>query len=370
MVDNPDNPWEKPKKPSSDPWQARTERKRKPSGGDIPPIFSQFKNRVNPGDNPAKLIVLVVVVLAALWVASGLYRVLPEENAVILRFGKFIDTQTNPGLHYHLPWPVETVEKPNVTFERRVELGYRGAFYEGSAKQDIPEESLILTGDANIVDLDFVVQWKVSNAKEFLFNIRDPEMTLKRVAESAMREVIGQNRMQDIITDRREDIGARVKKSMQTILDNYGAGVLVTQVLIQEASVPSPVLDAFEDVIRATQQSETMKNQALRYRNEIVPRAQGEAIRVAKESEGYKERVIAGAKGDAERFNNVYDAYAGSKDVTRKRLYLDMWQEVLRGSDAIVLDNKGGGGTVPYINLNELRNSKKAATTAVEENMQ
>jgi membrane protease subunit HflK len=321
-------------------------------GGQTPPPFSSggFK-----GPQPPKSVfILAGIGFIALWVLSGLYRVLPEENAVIMRFGQYTNTIDQAGLHYHLPWPVETVIKPNVTFERRIEIGYRSMPFDDAQKQDVPEESLMLTGDANIVDLDFVVQWKIANAREFLFNIRDPQETLKRVAESAMREVAGQNKLQDIITDRREDVGARVRVIMQQILDTYGAGIMVSQVLIQNASVPSAVSAAFEDVIRASQDAETLKNQATRYRNEIVPRAEGDAIRLIKEAEAYRAQIVSQAKGDADRFTKVYGAYAQAKGVTRERLYLEAWDHMLKNSDAVLLDSKTGS-SVPYVNVNELR---------------
>lgn len=367
----PENPWAnapRPRTPRPDPFQPSPRRgggNNKGGGGQQPPSFDDLKRMLGAnGETPVRFVVVIGLAAVALWLASGLYRVLPEENAVVLRFGQYTETVTEPGLHYHLPRPIETVLKPNVTFERRLELGYRGSPFQGAEKQDVPEESMMLTGDANIVDLDFVVQWKVSDAKPFLFNIREPEATLKRVAESAMREVVGQNELQDIITDRREDIAARVKTIMQDILKSYNAGIMVTQVLIQDATVPPPVLDAFEDVIRANQQAETMRNQALRYRNEIIPRAQGEAIRLVKEAEGYRESVVADAKGEAQRFEDVYKAYAQAKEVTRDRLYIDMWQDVLLGSDSVIIDNKGAGA-LPYLNLNELRRKPSASADTI-----
>ncbi len=366
----PENPWAnapRPRPQRPDPFQQprQTRRSNNRGGGGQQPPFGNFKNIFDANnDVPVRFVVLAGLAAVVLWLASGLYRVLPEENAVVLRFGQYTQTITDPGLHYHLPRPIETVMKPNVTFERRLELGYRGSPFQGSDKQDVPEESMMLTGDANLVDLDFVVQWKVGDAKPFLFNIRDPEATLKRVAESAMREVVGQNELQDIITDRREDIAARVKTIMQDILKSYNAGIMVTQVLIQDATVPPPVLDAFEDVIRANQQAETMRNQALRYRNEIIPRAQGEAIRLVKEAEGYRESVVADAKGEAQRFEDIYKAYVQSKEVTRDRLYIDMWQDVLLGSDSVIIDNKGAGA-LPYLNLNELRRKTSSSTDTI-----
>ncbi len=369
----PENPWDSKagteSKPQSKqyPWpnKAQNNQNRRQGGGNNtpPPSGFDFLNNGFGNQPPYRVIMAAIGIVFVLWILNGLYRVQPEENAVVLRFGQYKETVTNPGLHYHLPWPIETALKPNVMFERRIELGYRGGSYDNS-KNDVPEESMMLTGDANIVDLDFVVQWKIADARRFLFNIRDAEGTLKRVAESAMREVLGQNNLQDIITDKREDISIRVKAIMQDILNSYGSGVMVTQVLIQDASVPGPVLDAFEDVIRATQESDTMRNQALRYRNEVTPRAQGEAIRLTKEAEAYKLQIVSQATGDATRFSNIYKAYSEAKGVTRERLYIETWEYVLRNNKAMVIDGGDKVSPLSYLNLNAL---KQAAAKSSEE---
>jgi modulator of FtsH protease HflK len=315
-------------------------------------------NNAGPKNLPLPLIVAAV---GLLWLAGGIYRVLPEENAVVLRFGKFVETVSDAGLHYHLPWPFETMQKLNVTMERRIEIGYRGGatiggMTQNASKLDVPEESLILTGDANIVDIDFVVQWKVADAKAFLFNIRNQEDTIKKVAESALREVVGQGNLQTIITEDRENVAIKTRKIMQDILAEYQSGVMVTQVLIQDASVPGPVLEAFEDVVRANQQAETMRNQALKFKNEIVPQAQGEAARMLREAEAYRSQVVSRAEGDVARFNDVYKAYANAKNVTRERMYVETMEAVLQNSQKIMLDGQGAGGrgVVPYVSLNDL----------------
>lgn len=326
-------------------------------GNQQPPFINWFRQNGQTGSK----IVLGLIVLVLLWLASGLYRVDPEQQAIITRFGRYIDTVEEQGLNYHLPWPVENAQKLNVTFERRLEIGFMGTSGE---RMDNPDESQMLTGDANIVDIDFVVQWKIDNAKDFIFNIRDPENTIKKVAESSMREVVGQNDLQDIITDRREDVASRVRNNMQSILDSYKAGVAVTQVLVQDASVPGPVLEAFEDVIRATQEAETNKNKSYKYRNEIVPRAQGDAIRLIKEAEAYKSQVVAQANGEAKRFNDVYTVYRGAPDVTRSRLYLQAIQDVLQNSRTIVTDGNGTSSPLSILNLNDLhKRADKRDTT-------
>lgn len=363
---DPTNPWGAPQPPRNNQPQRPQQ---KPQGPNWQNEWQNFKSQFGGGSNngqgqlPVPLIVLGVVLL---WVASGVYRVLPEENAVVLRFGKFVETVSDAGLHYHLPMPFEKVEKLNVTMERRIEIGYRGAGQTGGilsqnlAKQDVLEESLMLTGDANIVDIDFVVQWKVADAKAFLFNIRNQEDTIKKVAESALREVVGQGNLQTIITEERENVAIKTKKIMQDILAEYQSGVMVTQVLIQDASVPSPVLDAFEDVVRANQQAETMRNQALKFKNEIVPQAQGVAAQMLREAEAYRIQVVSKAEGDVARFNDVYKAYANAKGVTRERMYVETMENVMQNSQKIMLEGQGSGrGTVPYVSLNDLIKQQK-----------
>lgn len=317
-------------------------------GGTPPPIFANIP--------PKRLFIYAALVVVALWLVSGVYRVLPEEHAVVQRFGAYQTTIEKQGLHYHLPWPIETVTKPNVTFERRIEIGYRdpsGGRASRLAMQDRPDESMMLTGDANIVDINFVVQWKIGSARDYLFNIRDAEGTIKRVAESAMREVIGQNKLQSIITEGRENVATRVRGIMQEMLDDYGSGVAITQVLVQDATVPQPVMDAFEDVIRADQDAETLRNQALKYQNDIIPKARGEAIQLRLQAESYAEEVVNRAEGEAQRFRDVYDSYSQAKDVTRKRLYLQTIEEILANNQTIIIDQEdGAGGVLPYLPLN------------------
>ncbi len=345
-----------------DPWDQkpknikRLKNKSKPKGpshkGTPPELEDLIKKFQDKFNNDKGLgIGFIAVIALILWLISGVYIIQPQEQGVVQRFGKYVKTIEKQGLHYHFPYPIETVAKPDVTFERRIEIGFRG-------NQDRPDESLILTGDANIVDIDFVVQWQVGVARDFVFNIRDPEGTIKKVAESAMREVVGQNNLQSIITERRADVAKQVQNIMQEMLDEYGAGVSISQVLIQAATVPGPVMDAFEDVIRADQDAETMKNQALKYKNDIIPRARGNAIKLLKEAEAYKEQIVSQAKGDAQKFKDVYQAYAQAKDVTRERLYLETIEKILRDNKKFVLNGENNGNVLPYLPLNEIKKSK------------
>ena len=233
--------------------------------------------------------------------------------------------------------------------QRRHRLGAGG-------KRDIPEESLMLTSDANMIDLDLVVFWNIENARDYLFNILDPEQTIKKVAESAIREVVGQTKLQPITTGNRTDVADRAKKIMQDTLDSYKSGVSIIGVSIQEATVHPDVIEAFEDVVAAQQDAERFQNEATIYANDIVPKARGEAIKLVQAAEAYKTSTITKAKGDAERFNSIYTAYVEGKDVTRTRLYLETMEEVLKRAQKIVIDDTASGsGVVPYLPLNELK---------------
>ncbi len=315
---------------------------------------------VMPGNfHGGRLFALVILAVAALWMASGIYIVVPGEQAVEQRFGQWTNTQTEEGLGYHLPWPIETVTKVNVSELRRMEIGFTETMSRGAGvgTRDIPEESLMLTSDANIVDLDLVVLWNIKSAEDFLFEIQDQEQTIKKVAESAIREVVGQTRMFPIITQERAEVANRAREIMMETLDSYNSGVNISQVLIQEAEVHPDVQDAFQDVQSANQDAIDVQNRAQAYRQDILPRARGEAIQMGQQAQAYKQSVEAKAKGDAERFNAIYQAYLTGEDVTKKRMYLETMEEVLKNAQKIILDenSNGGSGVVPYLPLNELK---------------
>ena len=304
-----------------------------------------------PGGVGGKGFLIVIAILLVLWMLSGFYRVNPGEQGVVLRFGEWHNRENlaQPGLHWHLPWPIETAVTPQVDEVRSIAVGFR------AGQRDIEEESLMLTRDQNIIDVDFSVQWRISNAGEFLFNIREPEDTIKLAAESAMREVIGQTDIQPALTDAKEEVALRVRETLQRTLDEYQAGVLITAVNMQDVQPPSEVADAFEDVQRARQDLDRLRNQAEAYRNRIIPEARGEAQRIIQEAEAYRERVINEAQGEAQRFIQVYEAYSLSPDVTRQRLYLETVQKVLQETGKIIVEegnpviiNSGGAtGIVP-----------------------
>jgi membrane protease subunit HflK len=310
-----------------------------------------------PGAGRGRGFAIVGAIIFVLWMLSGTYQVRPDQQGVVLRFGEWVRTEA-PGLNWHWPYPIETVEKPSVTAIRQIEIGYRSVG-EGRARgreRDVSEESLMLTGDQNIIDIDFAVQWKISDAGRFLFNIRDPAATVKLVAESAMRAIIGRTDIQPALTEARQDIELSTRELMQQILNDYEAGIEITQVQLQDVQPPVAVIDAFDDVQRARQDRDRLRNEADAYRNDILPRARGDAQKLIQGAEAYKERLINEGDGEAQRFLSVYQAYKQNPEVTKRRMYLETMQKVLAATDKVILDsNAVGGGVVPYLPLNELQ---------------
>jgi len=337
---------------------------RGPQPPDIEEILRKSQDKVKsllPGGGGAKGLVLLLFAVVAVWSVSGVYRVSPGEQGVELLFGKYVK-RTPPGLHIWFPSPIGGVIKPNVERTNTINIGFRGTgdVARGGAR-DVPLESLMLTSDQNIIDIDFVVQWRIKNAADFLFNIRDPETTVKIAAESAMREVIGQTTLEEAITSKRQQVQQESKVLLQKILDQYGAGVSVAEIQMQKADPPQEVIDAFHDVQRAKQDQERSVNEATAYKNDIVPRAKGQAQKMLQDAEAYKERVIKEAQGEAARFLSVFTTYLDAKDVTTRRLFLETMQNVLKKSEKVIIDKGEGGGqgVVPYLPLPEL---KKRAT--------
>jgi membrane protease subunit HflK len=281
----------------------------------------------------------------------------------VLRFGKFL-TQTSPGLNYHLPWPIESAITPKVTTVNRVDIGMRGGLEDrrgsNAVTRDVPEESLMLTGDENIVDVDFSVFWVITNAPDFLFNIQNPTGTVKAVAESTMREIIGQNDIQPILTEQRQKNEEQVKAVMQQTLDSYGAGIGITQVKMQKVDPPAAVIDAFRDVQAARADQERARNEANSYANRVVPEAQGEAVRIRREAEAYRAQTVAEADGEATRFASIYDEYRNARGVTRQRMFLETLERVLGNTNKVIIDQDGGSGVVPYLPLDQLNRKKEA----------
>lgn len=306
---------------------------------------------------PGPLLLLIAAVgLAIVGFYAFTFSVRPDELGVVLRFGKF-DRQEPPGLHFRLPYPIEEVRLPKVTTTNRTEVGVRGATDARRAAQspDVLEESLMLTGDENIVDIGFVVLWNIKDASAYLFNIQNPDMTVKEVAESAMREVVGKSRVQDVLTEKRSQIEQQVRDLMQRTLDNYRAGVQINQVQMQRAEAPAQVIDAFRDVAAAAIDQRRIQNQAEAYSNKVIPEARGEVQRIIQEAQAYRERVIAEARGEADRFLKVLEEYRKAPDLTRQRMYLETMERVLSSTDKVIIDSKAGQGVVPYLPLDQIQ---------------
>jgi modulator of FtsH protease HflK len=318
------------------------------------------------GGSSPRLWALGFAVVLLLWGASGLYRVDPDQEGIVLRFGAFT-YRTTPGLHLHLPWPIEEALTPTVTRVNRVEIGYRTALASGTGARDtdVPEESLMLTGDENIVDINFTVFWLVKDAQAYLFNIRNPELTVKSAAESAMREVIGHTEIATAFAEGRGKIETDTQKLLQEILDYYGAGIDVTQVQLLKVDPPNPVIDAFRDVQSAKIDLQTLVNQSESYRNDVVPRAHGDASRIDQEAQAYRAQIVLQAQGDAARFQSVYDAYKISQDVTARRLYIETMESILKSTSKVLIDKSASNsGVVPYLPLPGLVPRTPAAAAA------
>jgi modulator of FtsH protease HflK len=347
-----------------------------PPSGSSPPDLEELLRRgqdklrtVLPGGNlSGRGIALIVLAAVALWGFSGFFRVEPDELGLVMRFGKYT-RDAKPGLNYHIPYPIESVEMVKVTRVNRIDIGMRLVedLRRGTQMRDVPEESLMLTGDENIVDVDFAVFWvvKPQGAGNYRFNISNPEGTVKAVAESAMREVVGRSDIQPILTGARQNIETGVTELMQKTLDSYNSGIQITQVQMQKVDPPAQVIDSFRDVQAARADGERAQNEAQTYANRVIPEARGRAAQITQSAEAYREQTVAEARGQASRFSKVYDEYKKAPDVTRQRLYLETMERLFGGTDKIILDQaQGGQAVVPYLPLPELRNRPTAGAPA------
>lgn len=339
--------------------------------GAIDDLFENLKNKIGGGggfDSGAgkgegggwsggfsfKMVLLGCVAVAVIWLGSGIYVVSPGEQGVELVFGKY-RTTAGPGLNYNLPGPVGETIVLKVEQVQKIDIGFRlDPFSE--RKRDIADESLMLTGDENIIDIDFTVLWRISNAYDYLFKLYDPDSTIKRVAESAIRQVIGQTEIQPALNEARSKIESDTREAMQSILDEYGAGVTITEVQLLDVDPPNQVVDAFLDVQRAAADRERLRNEAEAYRNQIIPEARGTSVKLSQEAKAYKEQVVNDAVGDASRFNSVYQSWKVAQTVTTRRMYLETMEDVLSLSNKVILDGDGGAeNVVPYLPLNQLK---------------
>src|SRR3954468_5339230 len=346
------------------------------SSGPTPPDLEELLRRsqdrlkgILPGGNlGGRGVLLIVLAGIVVWCFSGFFRVEPDELGVVLRFGKYT-RDAKPGLNYHLPYPIETVLTPKVTVVQPIHIGMRlieDTRRGGTQVRDVPEESLMLTGDENIVDVDFTVFWlvKTGGAGEFLFNIQNPQGTVKAVAESAMREVVGRSEISNILTGARQATETGVHDLMQRVLDNYQSGIQITQVQMQKVDPPAQVIDSFRDVQAARADLERAQNEAQTYANRVVPEARGRAAQISQSAEAYREQTVAEAKGQASRFEQVYEQYKKAPEVTRQRLYLETIERIFGSTDKIIIDTQngnGGGNVVPYLPLTELQRRPGAA---------
>ncbi len=343
------------------------------SGGGSPPDLEELLRRsqdrlrrVLPGGggggrrlSPVAIIGILVVVAAIVAYNFFTFRVQPDEQGVVLFFGKY-DRDAAPGLNFRLPYPIETVYTPRVTRVNRLTIGqFADDQSSNTAGRDIPEESLMLTGDENIVDIDFSVFWVINNAPDFLFSMEDPEGTVKAAAESAMREVVGRSNIQPLLTQARQITETDVQALIQATMNNFNAGVQITQVQLLKVDPPNEVIAAFRDVQAARADQERLQNEAQTYANRVIPEARGQASQITEAAIAYRDRLVNEAEGQASRFTQVYESYKASPDVTRQRMYLDTLQEVFKTTDKVIIDeNSSGTGVVPYLPLDQLNRSR------------
>ncbi len=339
---DPDNPWGK----------------RGGAGPDLDELLRRARARVQErlgggGPPPGAAVGAIAALLFLLWVASGLYAVAADEAAVVLRFGRYVAT-VGPGLHWHLPYPIEQVEKAPVTRIQRIEIGFR--LYPDGAIRKRPGESLMLTKDENVVDLSFIVQYRIRDIEDYLFNINHRRVvkTVRDAAESAMREVIGRTLIDDVLTTEKARVEQEAQALTQKILDGYGAGVQVVTVKLQDVQPPAEVIKEFKDVASAREDKERAKNEAQAYANDILPKARGEARKMELDAEAYRAETVERARGDAARFEKLLAAYREAPEVTRRRLYLETMDAILARVRKVILDEKAAGRMLPYLPLDRL----------------
>jgi membrane protease subunit HflK len=331
-----------------------------PWGNKQPPDLKEIVDKIKkalpfkiPFGEKHGLIPVIIGVIIIFWLASGIFFVAPDEAGVVKRFGKAVRS-TTPGPHYHLPSPIETVLRPKVTQVKRIEIGFRTIGDKQLGKlRSVPDESLMLTKSENIVNLTFIVQYKIKDAMQYLFNIKDQDKTVKDAAEAAMRQTVGDNEIDDILTTGKFQVQQDTKEILQDMLDRYGAGIHIVAVQLQDVHPPDQVMAAFKDVASAKEDKAKMVNEAHGYRNEILPRAKGKASQVVNDAIAYKESKIISAEGDASRFLQVLKQYSVAKEVTEKRLYIEMMEEILPTISKIIVEGKIGENMLPHLPLNK-----------------
>ncbi|MCB8821293.1 FtsH protease activity modulator HflK [Microvirga rosea] len=333
-----------------------------PQGNGTPPDLEEIlrrgqdrlKDMIPGGSMGGKGLIALILGAIFIWLLTGIYTVRPNEVGINMRFGRFTGSSSE-GLNYNWPYPIGRVIKPNVTEQQRIEVGYRSTPTGQGRARDVLEESLMLTGDENIVDIDFDVVWQVNPVRpqDFVFNLQNPEGTIKAVGESAMREVIGRRRIQNILTTEQASVAQEVRQIMQSTLDAYGAGVLINVVQLQAAQPPAEVRQAFFDVNAAQQDAVRVQNEAETFASRVVPEARGEAARAVQQAEAYREQAVADATGQAARFRQIYEAYRLSPAISRERMFLETMERVMNGVEKVIID-QNGQGVVPYLPLTQL----------------
>ena len=322
-------------------------------GGGFSKNTPEFNNAGSAG--------VIIAILVMIWIASGFYIVNAGERGVVLRFGKYLET-TQSGPRWHLPYPIESKEIVNLEQVRTVEVGYRG-----TVKNKVPKESLMLTDDENIIDIQFAVQYILKNPEDYLFNNRSPDDAVLQAAETAVREIVGKNKMDFVLYEGRAEIAAKASKLVQDILDRYKTGISVSKVTMQNAQPPEQVQSAFDDAVKAGQDRERLKSEGQAYANDVIPKARGNASRLMQEADGYKQRIMDTAEGDASRFKQILVEYNKAPGVTRERLYLDTVQQMMTNSTKVLVDQKSGGSNLLYLPLDKLMQSTTAPTTTGQE---
>jgi len=358
--------WNEPGGDDKDPWSGRNQQKGPP---DLDEVIQSMQEKLGGlfgggrgggSGSPMKAFGIIVLVLLIIWGLTGIYIVTEGNRGVVTRFGAYTET-TQPGPHWHLPVPIETVDIVNVEQQRFFEVGYRSSGRQ-QALGSVPREALMLTKDENIVDVRLAVQYQVKDAKNFLFQVLDPAATLKQVTESAERGVVGSNTMDFVLTEGRSEVVVEIKKNIQKIMNSYKAGISVTSVNLQNAQPPEEVQSAFEDAIKAREDKQRLINEAEAYSNDVIPKARGAAARQIQESEGYKAKVVARAQGEASRFTQLLTEYQKAPEVTRKRLYIDTIESVLSKTDTVLIDVKGSNNLL-YLPLDKMVPRPSAATS-------
>lgn len=343
--------WNEPGGNKKDPWSGRDQSSQPPELDEVlKNLQDKFRglwgNKIPEGSKGGggQFAGLVLVLALVLWSLTGIYLVDEGSRAVVTRFGAYVDT-TQPGMHWHIPSPIERVEVVNMEQQRFLEIGYRSGGRQQSLGS-VPKEALMLTQDENIIDIRLAVQYQIKDAKAYLFNVADPDLTLKQVIESAQRAVIGKSTMDFVLTEGRSNIADEIKTEIQQTLDEYEAGIRVSSVNLVDAQPPDEVQNAFEDAIKAREDEQRLKNEAEAYANEVVPKARGAAARLLEESEAYRQRTIAQAEGESSRFSQLLTQYEKAPEVTRQRMYLDAMQEILAQTGATIVDLKGGNNVI------------------------